>query len=876
MPAIIAKNVDIGTERWKPSSIGEDNGKGVPSSDMPQSFISIDGNLYYLQSVNGEQIVNSFQPQGLVDAVQSVHNGTANGHDSHIYTPHQLNGQDVVSHVMQNVVQNVVQNEDNAPKKDISPEELKRMIQAQFEYYFSRENLANDSYLVSQMDSDSYVFISTIAKFNQIRKLTSDMDIIVQALRESPYVQLDETAQKVRANAKRCIVILREIPEETPIEELKALFDHPNCPKWVGFEFAHNDSWYITFECEDDARQAYHYLHEEVQVFRNKPLMARIKAQTLLSRTVYLPKTANNHSSTTVTTSPPPAVSSAPQFSTAPQPMNTFVIQQNAVFHQPQAFPFYAAAPVNSNPILPTTHWLGPRPPTTFLIQPDLNAKPNPPSKFKPPSLPFIPHNNKPRMGGNRGNNNHNFRPPKPLIPPHHQVSNGILDHDGPHVLSSGGPRRNLNANVSNANGNTTATVTSSSSSSSTSHKRESSSRSSRGGGYGRRDFRSTNGEEGSRYQRLRDRQQNKENTTKPTDATTAKPAIVEDKTADLTIDNFPALTSPMSPNGTEKNSALSLKELASSALVTPSENETQEKCSTENSTVEALTNGLNSMTKSVCANNVAKMSYAQMAQKPNKTSFNNKDVFENGDKEFIDLPAPVAEVPTKTNDKPCSKNETADTNSSCVVSKSERKSSSDLTSTNPCDAIEDDTISTPQPLPEKSLDIALTATSVAADCQTPSDNADSAPIETYASKISKIENSSTKSVSSPLSPATQSPLECTQPKPQQEPEQPEQLTVFNESNSAPLCASSSSATQTVSEPTPNVWTNSSKSNILSPKPLMSEIVSAPPTSGKQTTTPSAEKGLPMVIGVVVDDNEEAEGERIEFLAPDMVEKNKE
>ena len=35
---------------------------------------------------------------------------------------------------------------------------------------------------------------------------------------ESPYVQLDETEQKVRANIKRCIVILREIPESTPKE----------------------------------------------------------------------------------------------------------------------------------------------------------------------------------------------------------------------------------------------------------------------------------------------------------------------------------------------------------------------------------------------------------------------------------------------------------------------------------------------------------------------------------------------------------------------------------------------------------------------------------------------------------------------------------
>lgn len=31
-------------------------------------------------------------------------------------------------------------------------------------------------------------------------------------------VQVDETGEKVRPNHKRCIIILREIPETTPIE----------------------------------------------------------------------------------------------------------------------------------------------------------------------------------------------------------------------------------------------------------------------------------------------------------------------------------------------------------------------------------------------------------------------------------------------------------------------------------------------------------------------------------------------------------------------------------------------------------------------------------------------------------------------------------
>jgi len=38
------------------------------------------------------------------------------------------------------------------------------------EFYFSRENLASDTYLVSQMDGDQYVPIWTVANFNQASK----------------------------------------------------------------------------------------------------------------------------------------------------------------------------------------------------------------------------------------------------------------------------------------------------------------------------------------------------------------------------------------------------------------------------------------------------------------------------------------------------------------------------------------------------------------------------------------------------------------------------------------------------------------------------------------------------------------------------------
>ncbi|KAK2862233.1 hypothetical protein Q5P01_001766 [Channa striata] len=166
----------------------------------------------------------------------------------------------------------------DSKEQPMSEENLKEALKKELEFCFSRENLSKDLYLISQMDSDQFVPIWTIACLEHIKALTTDVGLIRSVLQASPMVQVDETGEKVRPNHSRCIVILREVPETTPVEEVEALFKSENCPKVLSAEFAHNSNWYLTFESDMDALQAYRYLREEVKMFQGKPIMARIKA----------------------------------------------------------------------------------------------------------------------------------------------------------------------------------------------------------------------------------------------------------------------------------------------------------------------------------------------------------------------------------------------------------------------------------------------------------------------------------------------------------------------------------------------------------------------------------------------------------------------
>ncbi len=109
---------------------------------------------------------------------------------------------------------------------------LHQAIRKQVEYYFSRQNLSTDAYLVSQMNHDNYVPIATIVRFKMLSYLTTDPELIARVMSESPEVEVDMDTMAIRPVFKiheRNTIILRDLPADvTP--EVRSCLLFLSCP----------------------------------------------------------------------------------------------------------------------------------------------------------------------------------------------------------------------------------------------------------------------------------------------------------------------------------------------------------------------------------------------------------------------------------------------------------------------------------------------------------------------------------------------------------------------------------------------------------------------------------------------------------------------
>jgi hypothetical protein len=165
----------------------------------------------------------------------------------------------------------------------MDPATLRARIKAQVEYYFSQQNLNRDAYMKSQMGSDGFIALSIIAAFKKVRKLTSDLNLIVEAIDGSTICTLNDDKTALKACWKRparTTVILREMPDSAQESEIKELFLGNPAFKVMSVRADVGNTWFVEFETEEGAKEAVMYV--TAKTFQGERVKARLKSESVM------------------------------------------------------------------------------------------------------------------------------------------------------------------------------------------------------------------------------------------------------------------------------------------------------------------------------------------------------------------------------------------------------------------------------------------------------------------------------------------------------------------------------------------------------------------------------------------------------------------
>uniref|UniRef100_A0A2K6M0S6 HTH La-type RNA-binding domain-containing protein n=1 Tax=Rhinopithecus bieti TaxID=61621 RepID=A0A2K6M0S6_RHIBE len=106
---------------------------------------------------------------------------------------------------------------------------LKEYIKHQIEYYFSVENLERDFFLQGKMDEQGFLPISLIAGFQRVQALTTNLNHILEALKDSTEVEIVDEKMRKKIEPEKWPVP-GPPPHNVPPTDFSQLID---CPEFV-------------------------------------------------------------------------------------------------------------------------------------------------------------------------------------------------------------------------------------------------------------------------------------------------------------------------------------------------------------------------------------------------------------------------------------------------------------------------------------------------------------------------------------------------------------------------------------------------------------------------------------------------------------------
>ncbi|KAJ3448796.1 lupus la protein [Anaeramoeba flamelloides] len=145
--------------------------------------------------------------------------------------------------------------------------ELAKKIKDQIELYFSDSALSRDRFLkgLIEKNEEGYVSFLDLLRFNRLREISEDIELIAKSLEKSETLELSEDKKSVRRKVPlpedfsddHLTVFCRNLPKEIQIDDLKTFFSKYGTVNYVRLLRSNrkpNGSANIIFSTEEEAK----------------------------------------------------------------------------------------------------------------------------------------------------------------------------------------------------------------------------------------------------------------------------------------------------------------------------------------------------------------------------------------------------------------------------------------------------------------------------------------------------------------------------------------------------------------------------------------------------------------------------------------------
>lgn len=116
-----------------------------------------------------------------------------------------------------------------------------------------------------------------------MKSLTQDEAVLREALTGSTVVSIvDNKIKAIIKGSNRSTIILRDIPSETPEEEVRTIFAFDGCKPIVSVRKDIENTWFVIMESEEDAKDTVLDIKLKKRTFRGEPVKCRVKTEAVV------------------------------------------------------------------------------------------------------------------------------------------------------------------------------------------------------------------------------------------------------------------------------------------------------------------------------------------------------------------------------------------------------------------------------------------------------------------------------------------------------------------------------------------------------------------------------------------------------------------